>query len=325
MKIANPAFCRFLLLLTAPLVLISAAGATENGGSVWPLGAESYATAAGVPGPGETMFYEYTAFLTANQLDDAQGHRIPMDFKVRGFAVAAQFTHNWGVKFLGGQLGSHIAMPYIYEQLNVEGIKNSNESFSNFNVVPLELFNHKGIAFWDYELQYQTVASGYQKGAALNIGEHNESVAPGFALTLLPHKGAQNINSVVDYIINNADHVTHYHSGNELLWQFDAQQEIPGHKASIGVQGYFYKQNTDDSQYGASVVSTNADGSHSLGYKGRVLDLGPQFTLPWGKHGALVFKWNHDMLVQNKIRGNSFWFQFGIPFSYMHHSDASPH
>jgi hypothetical protein len=70
------------------------------------------------------------------------------------------------------------------------------------------------------------------------------------------------------------------------------------------------------SQNGTAVVTTNADGTQSVGYKGRVLDLGPQVTFPWGKHGALVFKWNHDMLVENKTRGNSFWFDFGIPFSY---------
>jgi hypothetical protein len=60
------------------------------------------------------------------------------------------------------------------------------------------------------------------------------------------------------------------------------------------------------SQNGTAVVTTNADGTQSVGYKGRVLDLGPQVTFPWGKHGALVFKWNHDMLVENKTRGNSF-------------------
>jgi hypothetical protein len=44
------------------------AGATENGGSVWPVGAESYATAAGVPHTDQTMFYEYTCFYEANEL-----------------------------------------------------------------------------------------------------------------------------------------------------------------------------------------------------------------------------------------------------------------
>ena len=66
----------------------------------------------------------------------------------------------------------------------------------------------------------------------------------------------------------------------------------------------------------------DVDESQQPGEAPGVLDLGPQVTLPWGKYGALVFKWDHDMLVQNKARGNSFWFQFGVPFSYLHHPRA---
>jgi hypothetical protein len=85
------------------------------------------------------------------------------------------------------------------------------------------------------------------------------------------------------------------------------------------LQGFYFKQITNDTQNGATVVTTNVDGSQSIGNKGRQMDLGPQVTFPWGRHGALVFKWNHDMLVENRARGNSFWFQFGVPLSYLHH------
>jgi hypothetical protein len=49
------------------------------------------------------------------------------------------------------------------------------------------------------------------------------------------------------------------------------------------------------------------------------LDLGAQVSLPMGKHGGMAFKWERDTLVQNRTRGDMFWFQFGIPFSYLHH------
>jgi hypothetical protein len=67
--------------------------------------------------------------------------------------------------------------------------------------------------------------------------------------------------------------------------------------------GYFYKQVTNDSLNGSPVATVNADGSQCVGYKGRVLDLGPQVTFPSGKHGALLIKWDYDVLVQNKPRG----------------------
>ena len=320
MKIERTTIRLSLTLFVTLLLLLSAARATENGGSVWPVGAYSYGIASGVPRSGQTMVYEYTLFYSANELDDANGKKMPLDFKLRVAAVAIDISHNWGVKFLGGQLGSHIAIPYPYEQLHLGDTKSTDNNPSNINIVPLEIFNHKGMVHWLYELQIESAAPGYQKGAALNLGQHNIAFTPGLALTLTPWEGATNLNARIDYIINDADHATHYRSGNELFSQFGAQQRIPRHDMSVGLAGYYYLQTTSDSQFGAAAVSTNADGSKSLGYRGRVLDLGPQVTFPWGKHGAIIVKWDHDMLVQNKPRGNAFWFQFGIPFSYLHHS-----
>lgn len=321
---------RLFLIVISLNGLVVAASATENAGSVWPVGAESYATAAGVPHTGQTMVYEYTCYYEANELDDAKGQKLPLsDFKVRVFAVAVKLSHNWGVKFLGGELGSYIAVPNVYEQVHIPtgqytSAKYTKDDITNINVVPFTVFNHKGIVHWYYELQVQTIGTGYYAGDPLNIGQHNAAFTPSFAFTLTPNKGAQNIMSRFDYAINGPDHATHYHSGNEFFWQFGAQQRIPKHKPSVGVTGYFYRQMTNDSQFGKAVLTTNADGTQSIGYKGRVLDIGPQVTFPWGEHGALVFKWDHDMLVQNRTRGNAFWFQFGIPFSYLHHPDRHP-
>ena len=320
---------RPLILLVALIAAAGVAGATENGGSVWPVGAESYATAAGVPHAGETMLYEYTCFYEANELDDGTGHKSTTSlFKLRVGAVAGKLSHNWGLKVLGGELGSYFAIPNVYEQVSVSApdysgyAKFTKDDITNINLVPVTIFNHKGIVHWYYELQFQSLGTGYQAGAPLNIGEHNMAFTPAAAFTLTPHKGAQDIMSRFDYVINDADHSTHYHSGNEFFWQFDAQQEIPHHKTSVGVTGYFYKQVTNDSQGGKAVSLINVDGTPDVGFKGRALDIGPQVTLPWSKHGALVFKWDHDFLVENKPRGNALWFQFGIPFSYLHHPAA---
>jgi hypothetical protein len=315
------------LILLMAMIAISAgiASATENGGSVWPLGAESFATAAGVPYTGQTMFYQYDLFYVANELDDANGHDsgVP-DFRLRVFAGAGKLSHNWGLKLLGGELGSYIAVPYVYEQFRVSPAERySKADLTNIDIAPVTIFNHRGIVHWYYELQFVTLASGYQKGAEMNIGEHNIALIPAVGISLTPHKGAQNLMSRFDYAVNDADHVTHYHSGNEFFWHFDGQQTIPFYKTSVGVAGYFYQQVTNDSQYGAAVVTTNADGTKSTGYKGRVLEIGPQATLPCGKYGVLIFKWNHDFLVQNKTRGNAFWFELGLPFSVLHHAPGN--
>lgn len=312
---------RFFCIALAVCCLSSAARATENGGAIWPVGAETYATAAAVPRAHHWMFYEYTCFYFANALDDAKGRNsgIP-DFKLRVFAVAGKVAYNWGIKLPVGELGSWVAVPVLYQQLRTPGGKYSRFDQSNVNIVPVSIYNQKGIAYWYYDLQLESLAVGYDSAQPLNIGQHNIAFTPAFAFTLVPHKGRQNIMSRFDYTIDNPDHATHYHSGNEFFWQYGAQQEITGRKITLGAAGYFYKQVTGDTQNGTPVVTVNADGTQSMGYKGRAWDLGPQVTFPMGKHGAMVFKWEHDMLVENKPRGNSLWFQFGLPLRFSRHS-----
>lgn len=320
MQIANKTYKLSLILAAALSCLVSAANATENSGSVWPVGAESIAIASAAPHAGQTRVEEYTCYYVANEVDDAKGHKTDIpEFKLRVFAAAVKIVHNWGIKVPFGELGSYIAVPNVYEQIHIPGAKYTNNAITNVNIVPVTIFGRKGILHWKYELEFETAGSGYQKGAVDNIGQHNIALTNGIAFTLTPHHGDQEISARFDYVVNNADHATHYHSGNEFFTQFDARQQIPHTKVGIGVIGYYYQQTTNDTQSGKAVVTTNADGTQCVGYKGRALDLGAQVSLPMGKHGGMAFKWERDTLVQNRTRGDMFWFQFGIPFSYLHH------
>jgi len=70
-----------------------------------------------------------------------------------------------------------------------------------------------------------------------------------------------------------------------------------------GFNGYFYQQTTNDDLKG--VVFQD-------GFRGRDLAVGPQLRFPLGKHGGFAFKYYRDTLVQNKPRGNAFWFQLSV-------------
>jgi len=294
--------------------------ATENGASVWPVGAEGFATAAGVPEAGKTMYYNYTCIYLANRMNDAQGKSATPQFHLRVFAEAGKFSRNWGVKMLGGELGSYVAVPVVHEQLSAAGAQFSRDGVSNVNVVPATLFNHKGFVHWYFEFEMETLAPGYQKADALNVGQHNSAMGPAAGISLTPRKGAEIVDSRFDYIVNRTDRATEYRSGNEFFWQFDAQQKFTRRGITVGTSGYLYDQVTDDKQFGTTVVTTNAGGMQTTGNRGRSLDFGPQITLPIGKHGAAILKWDHDMLVQNKPQGNSFWLQIGVPFGLFHRS-----
>jgi hypothetical protein len=52
------------------------------------------------------------------------------------------------------------------------------------------------------------------------------------------------------------------------------------------------------------------------GNRGRDLAIGPQARVFFGEHSGFAFKYYRDTLVQNKPRGNAFWFQLGVPISF---------
>lgn len=308
-----------MLFAVANSILISVAHGTEKSGSVWPVGAESIAIAKAQPGPRQASLFEYTDFYDANESDDQRGNRLPIpDFKLRVFALAPKMVWNTGVGFLGGKIGGWISTPVVYEQIHLEPGKFSEYAVGNCSIVPFTVFYHHGIFHWFWELEYQTPAASYAVNSPINVGQHNMAFTPGAAISVTPRHVLNELSARFDYVMNGPNSATHYHSGNEFFTEFDAMKSVPHTKMEFGGIGYFYRQTTDDTLYGKRVVTTNADGTTSVGNRGRTLNLGAQVALPIGSAGGMAFKWEQDLLVQNRTRGNSFWFQFMIPFGQLH-------
>jgi hypothetical protein len=317
--IGKPLLRILMSFAAANSIVISVAHGTEKGGSVWPVGAESIAIALAQPGPRHANLFEYTEFYEANETDDQHGNRLPIpDFKIRVFALAPKIEWNTGVNFLGGKIGGWISTPVVYEQIHLPPGKYSEYALGNCSIVPFTVFYHQKIVHWYWELQYQTPAASYTLNAPINVGQHNMALTPGAAITITPRRVLKEVSARVDYVINGPNGATHYHSGNEFFTEFDAMKSVPHTKMEVGGIGYFYQQTTDDTQSGKRVVTVNSDGTTGIGNRGRTLNLGAQVGLPIGKGGGIAFKWEQDLLVQNRTRGNSFWFQFVIPFEQLH-------
>jgi hypothetical protein len=294
----------FALCIVMWITLVGIASATENGATSFPVGVETVMTGM-YPHPGQTMFYEYTAFVQANEIDNAQGKSADPEFKLRVFATAIKFSHTWNYKFLGGNINSNIAIPAIYQQLHVVPGKFTKYAIGNVDIVPLAVVNHKEMVHWYYEVDAFMPGTAYSKNDVLNIGQHNLAIGPVFGFTMLPHHGKTEISARNTYLFNGPDKATHYHSGNEYFTEFNVAQSITK-KAALGLNGYIYKQTTDDKKDMAV---------YDNGYRGRDLAIGPQLRFSLGHHGGFAFKYYRDTLVQNRARGNAFWFQIAVPFS----------
>jgi len=282
--------------------MLNLADATENGGSVYPVGVETVMTGV-QPRPGETRLYEYTCFYMANEFDNSKGKSAVPEFKLRVFANAVKLTHNWGISFLGGTIESQIGVPFVYEQLRVQPGKFSQFGLTNVNIIPFSVTYQKGDLHWYYEADMFTPGGGYSPAHVVNIGQHNQAVAPSAGFTYLPRQGKAEISSRFMYFFNGYDQATHYHSGNEFTWEYNVDYEI-SKKAAAGFNGFFYRQTTDDRLKGAIFQD---------GFRGRDLALGPQLRVRLGKHSGFAVKYFRDTLVENKPRGNALWFQMSVP------------
>jgi hypothetical protein len=296
--------------LAALLAINPAARATENDGSVYPVGAETVLQGL-MPAPHGTGLATFSLVYTPNQIDGPNGQAAPINFKLRVVANAVKIEHNWGIPVLGGTLESTVALPILYEGLRagagigpVESEKNNQGGMSNCLLVPLGVAYHKGNWHGFYQLDFYTPGAPYSKTAAINIGQHNWALAPVGAFTYLSNEEKWEASSKMNYIVNFKDGATGYTSGNELTWEYTAMRAV-SKKAALGINGYLYQQTTDDQQNGVSAAN-----------RGRNLAIGPEFRYFLAGHKAIAFKYTRDTLTEDKPRGNSFWFQFGMPINF---------
>jgi len=289
------------LLSLAPLAL-----ATENGGSVYPAGVETVAPGTMAP-PGSTLLLEFNDFYMANGLANSKGESEVPGFHLRVGAWAVKIEHNWGIHVLGGTLVSTAAIPLLYETLTVPGAAGSKTGLSNGDIQFAAVSYAKRAWHWWYSVDFVTPGPDYTKSALLNVGQHNLAYSPSAAFTYLPHHGRLELSSKYTYIINGVDPATNYRSGDESLWEYDGMVKI-GKRLSIGGNGYWYQQLTNDLQNGLIVGDGN---------RGRNLAIGPQLNYHVGPC-LLIAKYQKDTLVENRPIGNSFWLEFGIPLGHPH-------
>jgi len=280
--------------------------ATENSGSVYPIGAETV-LAGMTPAPGQTMFAEFNTTYQASRFLDGQGHSSIPSFKLAAYAFAPKITHNWGVHLLGGDLVSWAAFPCTYEWIRTPAGKYSTAGISNPLLGIADIAYNRGNWHWWYGIDEVIPAPVYHHGSPINIGQHNFVTAPSGAFTFLPNHGTTEISSRFEYMINFTDHATQYHSGNEFLWEYAAMHNFTK-KLAVGANGDIYKQTTDDRLLGLI---------YNGGNRVRELSIGPEVRYQLG-HVVLVAKYFRDTLVENRPSGGAYWFELALPLSHPH-------
>ncbi len=299
------AFGRAAAPLALALLATGAACASDGGGSVYPLGAETIMPGR-MPGSGQTMLVEFTYFYSANELAGAHGQALLPGFHLKVRAVAGKIMHNWGVHVLGGALVTSAALPLVDISLSVPGATQSKIGIGNGDVEAAVAYS-KGPVSWWYGVEFYPPGFAYKRDAMVNIGQHNIAAAPAAAFTYMPDRGRAEFSSKFQYIVNATNGATNYRSGSEFVWEYAGMRNIT-RAVAVGGNGFYYRQTADDLQNGIAYLDGN---------RGRNLAFGPEVRCHL-KHLSVILKWHKDFLTQNRASGNALWLQFGVPLGGHH-------
>jgi hypothetical protein len=255
------------------LLCIPLAQATEGGGSSYPLGVNTVG-AGKMPPPGFTEFF-YLSDYSANKTLDGDGDKKPgihnFDLNVQALSIRVDYVYQ-DFSILGAKLASRIALPLI-----------------------------KGDISFDVDTPGGRVhRSDHQEGVGdrlFNPGRNTWAYGPWYSFTAYPLENLE-VSSKLIYMINGENSDTHYRSGREFNADYNIGYNIT-REWQVGVNGYLYKQLTDDEKNGETYLD---------GYRGQVAAIGPAIKYQTPAIG-FVMKWQHETKVENRAEGDRIWLQ----------------
>ena len=153
----------------------------------------------------------------------------------------------------------------------------------------------------------------YDVNARVNPGRNYWQFAPAYALTYRPSAETV-IGLKLRYGINTRNKDTSYRSGDELTLEYSAGYKLSA-AMTLGFQGYFFRQTTDDELNGQSTSAANGRlvGS-GIGNRGSANSIGPFLSYRFSPHFAITAKYQQDFDVKNRGEFRRFWLQTLLPF-----------
>ncbi len=290
------------------------AAATENGGNSYAIGVETNFSGLMLP-EGLHAFLYYSHYGASHSKNDA-GEDNPRlaYYKIEGNSIAARLSYVWpGVRLLGANVETRAALPLPTLDLSLGVARpaplgpldrsGSKTGFGDLQFAPLLLGWHDGALHQTAGVETFVPIGKFDKSAPINIGRNYWQVAPIYAVTWLPDRWQ--LSGKLRYAFNGRNKDTDYRSGNEFTFEYSAGYAI-ARGVVLGVNGYMYRQTTDDKQGGA-VVNGN-------GNRGRVNAVGPFVSFDVTPKISVMAKLQVEYGARNRSEGTRLWLQTKIPF-----------
>jgi hypothetical protein len=307
--LANAVFASVFLLAG------SAAIATENGGTLWPIGVQTVVPAV-LPPINGTEFYQYMQYYSASSFKNGQGESVFPNIAADAVGNAVRIAHTWPQTVGGFNISTDVTMISDGTTIKVgPSFQDTNVGVEEFYAVPIELtYSWADVQFGDVhfgDVHFLTgvgafiPVSSFDPHRVANASLNYYGINLPLAVTWFPTpKWELSAQAIFAFAFRNP--ATQYLSGNIFNLDFGVGYKpfdsLPG--LQIGLNGYVTEQLTSD-----QTATQFVPGGNYL----RRFALGPQIVYYLTPAAALVFKWQRELEVRNGTKGDRVWFEFAIP------------
>lgn len=264
------------------------------------LGQTSFLDGKALPG---TLFQQFVNIYEADDFMDANGHRRPLDNRLRTLLATSHFAHISQHQLFGAYYGAEILVPVLLADPDFEPHAGSANGLGNLIVSPFilqwpqtELF---GRPYWQrLNLAFQLPTGRYDRHRAINPGSNHWSFNPHYALTwefaegweasarlqyLLPGKNRDPAPPLADDYLQPGQA---FHANYSVSLALDAHWRL-------GLSGYSLRQITNE----------RVDGHDRPDSRERVDAIGPALMFGWGK-SRLFLNAYHEYGARNRSEGS---------------------
>jgi len=282
-------------LFFAPLPLFAQSSAI--------LGTEDYFAGA-LPPPG-FHFIDYLAYYTADELRDADGKKVPLDFELDVLADVLRPIYVSDIEVLGANLAWHAVIPVVYQAAKVKDFGASDYQFGlgDMYISPFLLGWHGDIFHCVAGLDIITPTGQYDREDFASIGNNHWTFEPAVAVSMIHPDGfgadlklmydihtkntddSDDDGSKIDTLTGQQFHLD-YNAGVALLDQL-----------RLGVCGYFLIGLQNDEWDGEEVEDS----------KEQVFAVGPSVMFQASPSLGLVAKAQFETYAENRPLGTMYW------------------
>ncbi|MED5545278.1 MAG: transporter [Pseudomonadota bacterium] len=293
------------------------AEATESGASLYLLGSGGPGTAVMPPLEGvyfDKMVWVYDGSAEANR-------RIPVNGNITlglDTTIVADFTTLLAVpstNFLGGTLAVGVTMPLGAPIIDAEGILTGpaggttltgslhDSALTTGDPVVLTQLGWQADKLHIQVSTMTNVPIGhYRESGLANLSLHRWAVDGSLALSWHDPESGWDISAKAGYTANGDNRDSGYDSGDEIHIE-GAIEKALSPKFSLGVQGYYQKQVSDDhgmlGPFRGEVVAVGATAATTVMMAG----------VPATFRGRIM----EELDTTNRLEGTSFWLDFTVP------------